>query len=112
MTEKHARGELSLFVDIIRDYKRLSKSMDRFNRAIDIVEWVQANNKTKKYLSARDIADMKESVMACSPSSCPTCIFDCTQESFLSRTTLSRCRMDSPRGEAKTRHHAKQGISM
>jgi hypothetical protein len=74
--------DLLFLLDILREYRCIDDSIDRFNRAIDIVEYTMASRKIRKHLSSRVVNEMQRIVMACSPTTCPAHIFDSIRESI------------------------------
>ncbi|KAL0480421.1 hypothetical protein AKO1_011038 [Acrasis kona] len=73
---------LSLLINVLRDYRLLKGSINRFNRAIDIVEWITYDDRIRGHVSESQLCTMRDEVMSCSPDLCPKDIF-LTEESCL-----------------------------
>ncbi|KAL0484351.1 lutB [Acrasis kona] len=75
-------SSLSLLMDVLKDFKEIEDSIDRFNRAIDIIEWITYNGEIRKHVPDRNLEYMKYQVMSSSPDYCDNLLFE-IQENLL-----------------------------
>jgi NADH dehydrogenase FAD-containing subunit len=75
--------EFLSLLEIFEEYRHLDCDIDRFNRAVDITEWVLSSEVLRHALAKKDVNAIEQQVINTSPDSCPSTLFDPVIKSIL-----------------------------
>ncbi|KAL0486063.1 hypothetical protein AKO1_001716 [Acrasis kona] len=67
---------LKLLISVLTEFKEIEDTIDRFNRAIDIIEWISHDERVRELVSDGSLNYAKQEVMSSSPEYCSSTIFE------------------------------------